>query len=63
MIRCDSGYRRSARGRPVALKVVRPELGEDPEFRHRFTQEVASARRIHGLSTAQVVDAYYRRSA
>ncbi|MFF2046059.1 serine/threonine-protein kinase [Kitasatospora sp. NPDC058170] len=44
-------------GRPVALKVVRPELAEDPEFRHRFTQEVASARRIHGLYTAQVVDA------
>ncbi|MEV0415851.1 serine/threonine-protein kinase [Streptomyces sp. NPDC050448] len=43
-------------GRPVALKVVRPELAEDPEFRHRFAQEVASARRIHGLYTAQVVD-------
>ncbi|MBD0694971.1 serine/threonine-protein kinase [Streptomyces sp. CBMA123] len=44
-------------GRPVALKVVRPELAEDAEFRHRFAQEVASARRIHGLYTAQVVDA------
>ncbi|WP_395292997.1 serine/threonine-protein kinase [Kitasatospora hibisci] len=44
-------------GRPVALKAVRPELAEDPEFRHRFAQEVASARRIHGLYTAQVVDA------
>ncbi|MFE5587575.1 serine/threonine-protein kinase [Kitasatospora sp. NPDC056531] len=44
-------------GRPVALKVVRPELAEDPEFRHRFAQEVDSARRIHGLYTAQVVDA------
>ncbi|MEE1784932.1 serine/threonine-protein kinase [Streptomyces sp. SP17BM10] len=44
-------------GRPVALKVVRPELAEDPVFRHRFAQEVASARRIHGLYTAQVVDA------
>ncbi|MEU6237462.1 serine/threonine-protein kinase [Kitasatospora sp. NPDC047058] len=44
-------------GRPVALKVVRPELAGDPEFRHRFAQEVASARRIHGLYTAQVVDA------
>ncbi|MBB4951798.1 serine/threonine protein kinase [Kitasatospora gansuensis] len=44
-------------GRPVALKVVRPELAEDPEFRRRFAQEVASARRIHGLYTAQVVDA------
>ncbi|WP_354637143.1 serine/threonine-protein kinase [Kitasatospora camelliae] len=44
-------------GRPVALKVVRPELAEDPDFRYRFIQEVASARRIHGLYTAQVVDA------
>ncbi|GAA1214327.1 hypothetical protein GCM10009665_00090 [Kitasatospora nipponensis] len=44
-------------GRPLALKVVRPELAEDPEFRLRFAQEVASARRIHGLYTAQVVDA------
>ncbi|MFB7617849.1 serine/threonine-protein kinase [Kitasatospora sp. NPDC056181] len=44
-------------GRPVALKVVRPELAGDPEFRARFAQEVASARRIHGLFTAQLVDA------
>ncbi|GAB7185344.1 protein kinase [Kitasatospora sp. Ki12] len=44
-------------GRPVALKVVRPELAGDPDFRARFAQEVASARRIHGLFTAQVVDA------
>ncbi|MFH8767670.1 serine/threonine-protein kinase [Streptomyces sp. NPDC017958] len=44
-------------GRPVALKVVRPELAEDPGFRYRFAQEVGSARRIHGLYTAQVVDA------
>ncbi|MER7757707.1 serine/threonine-protein kinase [Kitasatospora sp. NPDC097643] len=44
-------------GRPVALKVVRPELAEYPEFRERFAQEVASARLIHGLYTAQVVDA------
>ncbi|MFF2744213.1 serine/threonine-protein kinase [Kitasatospora sp. NPDC058048] len=44
-------------GRPVALKVVRPELADDPEFRQRFAQEVTSARLIHGLYTAQVVDA------
>ncbi|MEU5013989.1 serine/threonine-protein kinase [Streptomyces sp. NPDC021749] len=47
----------TAGGRPVALKVVRPELAEDPGFQHRFAQEGASARRIHGLYTAQVVDA------
>ncbi|GAA0417913.1 serine/threonine-protein kinase [Streptomyces luteireticuli] len=44
-------------GRPVALKAVRPELAGDPEFRRRFVQEVANARRIRGLYTAEVVDA------
>ncbi|GAA2772426.1 serine/threonine-protein kinase [Streptomyces showdoensis] len=43
-------------GRPIALKAVREEFAADPEFRERFAQEVASARRIHGLFTAQVVD-------
>ncbi|MFD8147127.1 serine/threonine-protein kinase, partial [Streptomyces sp. NPDC059708] len=43
-------------GRPIALKAVRAEFAEDPEFRERFAREVASARRIHGLFTAQVVD-------
>ncbi|MFE4257607.1 serine/threonine-protein kinase [Streptomyces sp. NPDC056883] len=43
-------------GRPIALKAVRRELASDPEFRQRFAQEVASARRIHGLFTAQVID-------
>ncbi|WP_099055159.1 serine/threonine-protein kinase [Streptomyces vietnamensis] len=42
-------------GRPIALKVVREEFAGDPEFRLRFAQEVASAERIHGLFTAQVV--------
>ncbi|MEV7420560.1 serine/threonine-protein kinase [Streptomyces sp. NPDC089919] len=43
-------------GRPIALKAVRAEYAADPEFRERFAREVASARRIHGLFTAQVVD-------
>ncbi|MER5813346.1 serine/threonine-protein kinase [Streptomyces sp. NPDC002033] len=43
-------------GRPVALKAVRSEFAADPEFRERFAREVASARRIHGLFTAQVID-------
>ncbi|MEX0171273.1 serine/threonine-protein kinase [Streptomyces sp. LMG1-1-1.1] len=42
-------------GRPIALKVVRDEFAGDPGFRRRFAQEVASAERIHGLFTAQVV--------
>ena len=41
----------------VALKVVRPELSEDQVFRARFRQEIQAARRVHGLYTAQVLDA------
>jgi serine/threonine kinase PknH len=44
-------------GRPVAVKVLRPELGDDPEFRARFRQEIVAARRVSGLFTAQVLDA------
>jgi hypothetical protein len=44
-------------GRPVAVKVVRPELGEDRDFRARFYHEIQAARRVHGLYTAQVLDA------
>ncbi|MGW1654625.1 serine/threonine-protein kinase [Streptomyces atratus] len=43
-------------GRPIALKAVRSEFAADPEFRRRFADEVTSARSIHGLFTAQVVD-------
>lgn len=44
-------------GRPVALKVVRRELSNDPEFRARFHQEIEAARRVRGLYTAELVDA------
>ncbi|WP_328764738.1 serine/threonine-protein kinase [Streptomyces sp. NBC_00272] len=44
-------------GRAVAIKVIRPEFGEDPEFRRRFAQEVRSAQRVQGLFTAPVIDA------
>jgi hypothetical protein len=44
-------------GRPVALKVVRPEYGDDEDFRARFRQEIEAARQVHGLYTAQVLDA------
>ncbi|MGW0769533.1 protein kinase domain-containing protein [Streptomyces sp. NPDC002676] len=43
-------------GRAVAVKVIRPELAENTEFRKRFRAEVAAARRVHGLYTAPVVD-------
>ncbi|MFE5914194.1 serine/threonine-protein kinase [Streptomyces wedmorensis] len=44
-------------GRPVAVKLIRPEFGEDAEFRRRFAQEVRSAQRVQGLFTAPVIDA------
>ncbi|MFB6520021.1 protein kinase [Streptomyces sp. NPDC056401] len=43
-------------GRPIAIKVIRSEFGEDPEFRRRFQQEVRSAERVQGLYTAPVID-------
>jgi hypothetical protein len=47
----------SAAGRPVAVKVVHAELAADPEFRARFSTEVAAAKKVSGLFTALVVDA------
>lgn len=44
-------------GRPLALKVIRPEFSQDPEFRGRFAQEVHAAQRVQGLYTAPVIDA------
>ncbi|MEU4006356.1 serine/threonine-protein kinase [Streptomyces albidoflavus] len=48
---------RSARGRTVAVKLVRRELAEQAEFRDRFRKEVAAARRVGGAWTAPVLDA------
>lgn len=45
-------------GQPVALKVVRREYAQDPEFRRRFTQEVTAARRVQGPYTAPVLDSF-----
>ena len=44
-------------GRPVALKVVRSDLGDDQDFRLRFEQEIQAARRVRGLYTAELIDA------
>ncbi|MFE0256780.1 serine/threonine-protein kinase [Streptomyces sp. NPDC059010] len=44
-------------GRPVAIKVVRPELADDPDFRRRFRREVEAARRVRGAYTAELIDA------
>ncbi|WP_149825521.1 protein kinase domain-containing protein [Streptomyces tailanensis] len=43
-------------GHPIALKTIRPELSEDPEFRRRFKQEAQAAQRVQGLYTAPVID-------
>ncbi|WP_200307450.1 serine/threonine-protein kinase [Streptomyces adelaidensis] len=43
-------------GHPIALKTIRPELSEDPDFRRRFKQEVKAAQRVQGLYTAPVLD-------
>jgi serine/threonine protein kinase len=46
----------SRTGRRVAIKVIRPDLAEDPIFRDRFAREVAAAGRVSPLFTALVVD-------
>lgn len=44
-------------GRAVAVKVIRPELAQDPHFRDRFAREAAAARRVNAFYTAPIVDA------
>jgi serine/threonine protein kinase len=48
---------RSPGGRQVAIKVIRPELAEDADFRARFAREVSAARKVSGIFTASVVGA------
>jgi serine/threonine protein kinase len=48
---------RSAAGRLVAVKTIRDEYAEEPDFRERFAHEVAAARRVSGVFTAAVVAA------
>ncbi|WP_157963950.1 serine/threonine-protein kinase [Actinocorallia populi] len=51
---CDPA---AAMPRPVAVKVIMPELTEDPTFSARFRREVAAARRVRPFCTAPVLDA------
>jgi predicted Ser/Thr protein kinase len=46
-----------ADGRRVAVKIIRPELAADPEFRDRFRGEVRRARQVPPFCTAEVLDA------
>lgn len=48
---------RSPGGRSVAVKVVRADLAQDPQFRVRFAREVEAAKRVSGVFTAPVIDA------
>ncbi|MFD0899073.1 serine/threonine-protein kinase [Actinomadura sediminis] len=47
----------SPAGRAVAIKVVRPELAGDPDFRARFRGEVEAAQKVGGAFTGPVVEA------
>src|SRR5689334_24635354 len=44
-------------GYPVAIKVLRPELADNPEFRTRFGREVAALTRVQGVCTVRVIEA------
>jgi eukaryotic-like serine/threonine-protein kinase len=44
-------------GHPVAIKVLRPELADNPEFRTRFGREVAALARVQGICTVRVIEA------
>ncbi|MEV7086166.1 PQQ-binding-like beta-propeller repeat protein [Streptomyces sp. NPDC093085] len=48
---------RTSSGRAVAIKLIHQHFAGDDEFRIRFRQEVAAARRVSGAFTAAVVDA------
>ena len=44
-------------GGQVAVKVLRPELANDQEFRRRFGREVAALVRVKGACTVRVIEA------
>ncbi|MGW5635470.1 protein kinase domain-containing protein [Streptomyces sp. NPDC003832] len=48
---------RSTSGMKLAVKVIHAEFARDREFRGRFRQEIAAARKVSGAFTAPVVDA------
>src|SRR5690348_1787936 len=44
-------------GSQVAVKVLRPELADDQEFRSRFRREVSALMRVKGVCTVRVIEA------
>src|ERR1700733_6957187 len=44
-------------GSQVAVKMLRPELADDGEFRVRFRREAATLEKVRGLCTVRVIEA------
>ncbi len=44
-------------GSPVAVKVLRPDLADDQDFRRRFGREVDALVRVKGMCTVRVIEA------
>jgi serine/threonine protein kinase len=44
-------------GSAVAVKLLRPELADDPDFRRRFRREVSALTRVRGICTVRVIEA------
>jgi len=44
-------------GTPVAVKVLRPDMAGDQEYRHRFGREVAALLQVKGVCTVRVIEA------
>jgi serine/threonine protein kinase len=44
-------------GRLVAVKIIRPELADDPQFQARFGREAAALARVRGERVVQVIEA------
>ncbi|MFE2738067.1 protein kinase [Streptomyces sp. NPDC059349] len=49
-------FTRTRGGQPVALKLIRREFAQNPDFRARFEAEVLAARRVSGYHIVPVVD-------
>ncbi|MFB4303271.1 serine/threonine-protein kinase [Actinomadura sp. NTSP31] len=49
-------FGRGADGRPVAIKVIKPEMAADERYRARFQDEVRHAQQVASFCTAAVLD-------